>query len=90
MHLNCQSLASTFAEFEAMNYEYNFDILTLSETWLTENQNLLDYVELSGYGLYYKNRENKRGGGVAAYVRDPLTCKILKGFCSLDPDIEHL
>ena len=48
LHLNCQSLASTFTEFEAMNYECNFDILTLSETWLTENQNLLDYVELSG------------------------------------------
>ena len=52
-----------------MNYECNFDILTLSETWLTENQNLLNYVELSGYDLYYNNRGNKRGGGVAAYVR---------------------
>ena len=87
LHLNCQSLASTFTEFEAMNYECNFDILTLSETWLTENQNLLDYVELSGYDLYYKNRENKRGGGVAAYVRESLKCKIRKDFCSLDTDI---
>ena len=34
------SLASTFTEFKAMNYECNFDILMLSETWLTENQNL--------------------------------------------------
>ena len=90
LHLNCQSLASTFTEFEAMNYECNFDILTLSETWLTENQNLLNYVELSGYDLYYNNRENKRGGGVAAYVRESLKCKIRKDFCSLDTDIEHL
>ena len=73
-----------------MNYECNFDILTLSETWLTENQNLLNYVELSGYDLYYNNRENKRGGGVAAYVRESLKCKIRKDFCSLDTDIEHL
>ena len=90
LHLNCQSLASTFIEFEAMNYECHFDILTLSETWLTKNQNLLDYVELPGYDLYYKNRENKRGGGVAAYLRDSLKCKIQKDFCSLDTDIENL
>ena len=84
------SLASTFTEFKAMNYECNFDILMLSETWLTENQSLLNYVELSGYDLYYNNRENKRGGGVAAYVRESLKCKIRKDFCSLDTDIEHL
>ena len=73
-----------------MNYECNFNILTLSETWLTENQNLLDHVELSGSDLYYKNRESKRGGRVAAYVRESLKCKIVKGFCSLDTSIEHL
>ena len=26
LHLNCQSLAATFTEFEVMNYECNFDI----------------------------------------------------------------
>ena len=90
LHLKCQSLASTFPKFEEMNYECNFDILTWCETWLTENQNLLDYVELSGYDLYYNNRENKRGGGVAAYVRESLKCKIRKDFCTLDSDIENL
>ena len=83
-------MASTFIEFEAMNYECNLDSLTISETCLTENQNLLDYVELSGYDLYYTNRENKSGGGVAAYVRESLKCKIRKDFCSLDINIEHL
>ena len=63
-------------------------ILTLPETWLTENQNLLDYVELYGYDLYYNNRENKRGGGLAAYVKESLKCKIRKDFCSLDTEIE--
>ena len=59
LHLNRQSLASTFTEFEAENYECNFDILTLHETWLTENQNLLEYLELSVYDLYYENRKTK-------------------------------
>ena len=76
-------MASIYTKFQETNYECNFDILTLSETWLTENQNLLDYVELSGYDLYYNNREKKRGGGVAAYVRESLEC-------TLDTDIEHL
>ena len=49
LYLICKSLASTFTEFEAMNYECNFNILALSETWLTENQYLLEYVELPGY-----------------------------------------
>ena len=44
----------------------------------------------SGYDLYYNNRENKRGGGVAAYVREALKCKIRKDSCSLDTDTEHL
>ena len=47
-------------------------------------------MELPGYDLYYNNRENKRGGGVAAYVRETLKCKIQKDFCSLDTDIEQL
>ena len=85
LNLNCQSLASTFTEFKAINYGCNIDTLTVSETWLTENQNLLEYVELPGYDLYYKNRENKRGSGVAAYARDSLKCKIRKHFCSLEP-----
>ena len=47
-------------------------------------------MELSGYGSNYNNRENKRGSGVAAFVRESLKCKIRKDFCSLDTDIEHL
>ena len=47
-------------------------------------------MELPGYDLYYNNRENKRVGGVAAYVRETLKCKIQKDFCTQDTNIEHL
>lgn len=90
-HLNTQSLLSTFAEFEAMAYEYKFDILTLSETWFTDNQHLIDHVQIPGYNLYYRNRNNnKRGGGVAAYIRDNIKCKVRNDIFSLDSSIEHL
>ena len=41
--------------------EYQFDIITISETWLKDNQKLLDYVDIRGYKLKYANRDNKRG-----------------------------
>jgi len=43
---------------------YKFDIITLSETWLQSNQQQLDYVKIPGYNQLFKNRDNKRGGGV--------------------------
>ena len=38
MHLNTQSLISTFPEFTAYVNDYPFDVYTLSETWLTSNK----------------------------------------------------
>ena len=66
LHLNCQSLASTFTDFEAMNYECNFDDLTLSETWLTLNREIMwNYLDV----IYIMT-------AVAAYVTELLKCKI--------------
>ncbi len=31
-------------------------------------------VKIDGYTMFYKDRENRRGGGVALYVRDTLQC----------------
>ena len=35
-HLNLQALMSTFNEFSLMLDEYQFDAITLSETWLKD------------------------------------------------------
>ena len=40
-HKNCQSILSTFDEFAVMLKSYEFDIISLSETWLTNNQHQL-------------------------------------------------
>ena len=47
-HLNTQCLSSTFDEFHVMLKEYQFDIITMSETWLKDNQKLLDYIDIPG------------------------------------------
>ena len=40
-HLNTQSMSSTFDEFQVTLYKNPFDIITLSETWLRNDSNLL-------------------------------------------------
>ena len=56
-YLNTQFMSSTFDEFQVMLYQYPFDIITLSETWLRNDTNLLQYVQIPGYNFCYKNRE---------------------------------
>ena len=62
-HLNTQSMVSSFDEFHVMLQEHPFDILTLSETWLKDDVNLLNYVQIRGYKFSYKNRNDRRGVG---------------------------
>ena len=63
-HINVQSLLSTFDAFSLMMNTYNFDIVALSETWLKESHHLQNYVQINVYNATFKNRENKKGGGV--------------------------
>ena len=53
--------------------QYAFDIITISETWLTNNVSD-DDINLDGYTLHRRDRET-RGGGVRAYVHCSLPCK---------------
>ena len=47
-HLNTLFMVSSFDEFHVMLQEHPFDILTLSETRLKEDVNLLKYVQIPG------------------------------------------
>ena len=49
-------MVSSFDEFNVMLQEHPFDILTLSETWLKDDVNLLNYVQIPGYKFSYKNQ----------------------------------
>ena len=55
---------------------YEFDIISLTETWLlTNNQHQLDYVSITGYRSIFKHCNNKRGGGVCFYIKDNISFK---------------
>ena len=54
-----------------------FDIIALTETWIdTGSKNFLSEYEIEGYQLFHEDREGRRGGGVAIYVRDTLRCAV--------------
>ena len=74
-HLNTQSMGSTFDEFQVMLYQHLLDITTLSETWLRNDSNLLHYVQMPGYSFCYKNRDERRGGGVDMYIKDTINTR---------------
>ena len=74
MHINIRSLKSKLDEL--LNFlsvaNCEFDIMSISETWL--NDDVMQDYNVSGYTLFYNNRENMRGGGVAIYVNNKFKC----------------
>ena len=89
-YLNTQSMTSTFDEFQFMVNEQKFDIITLSETWLKNDEHLLEYANLPGYKFSYRNRDEKRGGDIGLYIKDYITYKIRNDIISPDDALEHL
>ena len=65
-------MSSTFDEFQVMLYQHLFDIITLSETWLRNDSDLLQYIQIPGYSLCYKNQDRQQGGGVGMYTKDTI------------------
>ena len=51
------------------------DIAVITETWF-KNQHADYAVTLPGYTLFRRDRPRRRGGGVAAYARSDLNCKL--------------
>ena len=54
---------------------YEFDIISLSKTWLTSNQHQLDYVNIAGYKSIFKHCHDKRSDGVGFYMKDNTSFK---------------
>jgi len=86
-HLNTQCISSTFAEFQTLLNTYQLDI-TLSETWLKDNENSMSYVEIPGYKITYSNRKDIRRGGVGAYIKESISFKPRQEV-NIDKSIEY-
>ena len=76
-HLNVRSLKNREHFIQVKdNVISNFDIFTISETWLDNSVSNLE-IEIPGYDIFRVDRQDKRGGSVCAYVRQSFKTVIL-------------
>lgn len=68
-HLNVNGLLSKMAEVKILLQETNLDILAVTETKISAD--LVNQIEIEGYSLVRKDRNNN-DGGVLIYYKDTL------------------
>ena len=78
VHFNARSLKCNFNSICDCinNLNYSFDVIAISETWIDDSFDV-NYINIDGYNLYHINRNYKKGGGVALYVKNNLKCKLI-------------
>ena len=90
LHINTQSMTSTFDSLLMTIDRYSFDIITMSETWLNENKLRLQHVTIPGYVQVFNHRDQIKGGGVGAYVKESIDFKRRTDIEKRYPSMEHL
>ena len=68
----------------------SFNILALSETWLKDDANLLNSVQIPGYKFSYKNRNERTGGGDDSYIKDSIEYQVCHDLSKIDESIDTL
>ncbi len=53
------------------------DITAITETWATADHLMTEYL-VTGYESFFKNRLNKKGGGVICYVKNTFPAMKIK------------
>ena len=87
-YLNIRSLRNHHDQlvYELSELEYKPIAICLCETWLTDNDPLGLY-QIEGYQpVEVKNRPNKRGGGLAVFVRNDMNYSMM----NFSIDLEHM
>uniref|UniRef100_A0A1Y1M3U5 Reverse transcriptase domain-containing protein n=1 Tax=Photinus pyralis TaxID=7054 RepID=A0A1Y1M3U5_PHOPY len=85
-HLNVRSLLAHFSEFKDMLQAASYDVLGVTETWLTDQINT-DVIQIPGYNFIRIDRiTTTRGGGVGMYIRTDLHFDVLP----IDPNNQIL
>jgi hypothetical protein len=80
LHINAQSLMSHIEEFRNIVTNLSYSALFISESWLKPSLNS-NLVSIPGYYLLRNDRLGKRGGGVAIFLRNDITSKLLASSC---------
>ena len=70
-HLNVKSITNKIDSMRLLLLNNHFDVLTISETWLTKNISDPE-LNIQGYSFVRNDRKSKKGGGCMIYIRDGL------------------
>ena len=76
LHLNISSLPYHFSELETLLSftKINFDVIGISESWIKQNQNPIDNINLQNYNC----TTEAVNGGVLLYSKDDIIYKLRK------------
>ena len=90
MHVNTLSMITTFDNLLITVNHYSFDVITMSKTWLKENNVLLQHVTIPGYAQAFNNRHMTRVGGVGIYLKESIKFQYRPDLEKKYPGMEHL
>jgi len=76
LYANARSMGNKQEKLELCTYLWGYDVIGITEMWW---DNFYDWsIGMEGYRLFRKDRQGRRGGGVALYVKDQLECMELR------------
>ncbi|RMC09666.1 hypothetical protein DUI87_13452 [Hirundo rustica rustica] len=67
MYTNARSMGNKKEELEAMVQQQSYDVVAITETWWDDSHGWS--TALNGYKLFRRDRQGRRGGGVALYIK---------------------
>ncbi|XP_051640625.1 uncharacterized protein LOC127469851 [Manacus candei] len=70
MYTNARSMGNKQEELEAIVQQESYDVVAITETWWDDSHDWS--AAMDGYKLFRRDRQGRRGGGVALYVRESL------------------
>ena len=78
-HLNIRSLKSRehFLLLQHTMEEHDFDIFTISETWLDSSVDS-QVMRIPGFAFFHQDRGEHKSGGLAVYIKDTFRATLLK------------
>ena len=85
--LNIRSIRNKFDELESLVNNEHFDIIAITETFISDNLDLPTEYQLPNFKFFSRNRTT-RGGGVALYCRNELNPIVIE--TSENENVEHL
>ena len=68
IYTNARSTGNKQEELEAIVSQGNYDLVAITETWWDHSHDWSAVMD--GYKLFRRDRQGRKGGGVALYIKD--------------------